>query len=88
MEGKKKMNWIKIAKTLLELLPLIIGAIKVLENLFPEPGQGSSKLKVIKEIITGINDDAIEQWPYIEKTIGVIVAFLNKVGIFKTSEPK
>lgn len=80
------MNWIVIVKTVLELLPAIIAAIKAIEAVLPEANKGVEKLALVRGIITGTGDEATKNWPMIESTINKLVAFFNKLGIFKTSK--
>lgn len=79
------MNWISSVKAILELLPVIIVALKAIESLLPEAGRGADKLALVRDIVEGVNDDARKNWPAIETAISKIVAFFNKVGIFKTT---
>lgn len=79
------MNWVSIVKIVLELLPAIIAAIKAIEDLLPKEKQGTEKLALVREIITTTSDEASKNWPIIEAVITKLVAFCNKVGIFKTS---
>jgi len=79
------MNRISIVKLTFSLLPIIIEAIKAIEQAIPEHGKGAEKLAAIKEIVTGINSQAAEFWPYIEKTINTLVKLFNLTGVFKKS---
>ena len=81
------MSWLGIVKMVLELLPAIIAALKAIESVLPETGKGAEKLALVRDIVEGVNDDAKNNWPLIENTIGKIVAFLNKVGVFKKNTP-
>ena len=80
------MSWITIIKTILTLLPLLIEAIKAIEAAIPQSGRGPEKLAAIKEIITGVNQQAVELWPTLEKVIGALVKLFNSTGIFKTNK--
>jgi len=80
------MSWIAIVKVILELLPAIIAALKAIEAALPEANKGAEKLSLVREIVEGVSDDAKKNWPYIELAIAKIVAFFNKVGIFKPSK--
>jgi len=68
------------------LIPALIAALKAIEAALPESGKGAEKLVLVREIVEGINDEAKDNWPLIEKTIGRLVAFFNKMGIFQSSK--
>jgi hypothetical protein len=81
-----------IVKAVLELLPMIITAMKGLEEIFPENGSGSLKLAVIRTTIeklytVGKNTTLQfeELWPAIETVIEGTVGLFNKNGVFKKS---
>ncbi len=84
------MNWLMLAKILLELLPAIIGGIKSLEQAMPGPGQGAAKLEALRAVLQGAHDtgeaalgtfDAL--WPSIVKVVGNLVDTFNRAGIFR-----
>ena len=76
------MNWLTTASSLLQLLPAIITAIKAIEEAIPGQGQGEAKLAAIREILESVSGQATTLWPFIEKAIGVLVAFFNRTGVF------
>lgn len=82
------MNILSIIKAVLLLLPAIIEAIKAVEELFPDSGNGDTKLSFIREIVKSAYevvddlDDFEDLWPFIERAISVVVGFFNKVGLF------
>ena len=80
------MNWFEIVSAVLKLIPDIIDAIKAIEKAIPEPGQGASKLEIIKTAIVSVNENAAEIWPYVAKVVAGIVSVFNMTGVFKTSD--
>ena len=72
---------------ILQLLPSIIATIKAIEVVIPGPGLGEEKRNLILDIIKGVGGDVGELIPAITKVIALVVAMLNKLGIFKTSVP-
>jgi hypothetical protein len=83
------MQFLTILKLILTILPLLIDAIKLIEQLIPESGKGSAKLGAVKSVIEPsyrASDETIpfeSGWPIIEKVISGIVTALNDAGVFK-----
>ena len=66
----------------LKLLPAIIQAIQSVEEAVPQPGVGPDKKQLILDIVRGIlGDEGLV--PAIAKVIDLVVALLNKLGVFK-----
>lgn len=74
----------------LELIPIIIGAVRAIEAALPESGLGAAKLAAVrmaveaafdgvKDVLGAFND----VWPRIEGIVQRIVATLNSAGVFK-----
>ena len=76
------MSWLSTASSLLQLLPAIITAIKAIEEAIPGKGQGEMKLAAIREILESVSGQVTTLWPFIEKTISVLVGLFNKTGVF------
>jgi hypothetical protein len=81
-----------IIKAVLELLPMVIVAMKGLEDIFPENGSGALRLAVIRttiEKLYTLGKNATVQfeelWPALETVIEGIVVVFNKNGVFKKS---
>lgn len=70
-------------KLILSLLPLIIQAVRQLEELFPESDRGAMKLDLIRRTIQNVYDISDNTLPLIEKMVNTIVDVFNKFGIFK-----
>lgn len=84
------MNWIVIAKTVLDLLPALIAVIKALEEAFPAGGQGQLKLDMLRASLQGAYSTANNAtlafetlWPALQSTANNIVATFNATGVFK-----
>jgi hypothetical protein len=70
-------------KLILSLLPLVIQAVRQLEELFPESDRGAMKLDLIRRTIQNVYDISDNTLPLIEKMVNTIVDIFNKFGIFK-----
>ncbi len=69
-------------KLVLQLLPLLIEAVKTLEQAFPEGGQGQKKLEVLKTIVQGVlslGGEFEAAWPTIDRAVSGIVLLMNSV---------
>jgi len=84
------MSWIIIAKTVLELLPALLEAIKAIESAIPESGSGKQKAELVRGALQaayevgGKSIATFEQiWPALQATIGVAVSTFNSIGVFK-----
>lgn len=62
---------------ILQLLPLIINAIKVIEEAIPDGGQGEKKLQAIRNILEAADSSVTALWPTIEKVIKAVVGLFN-----------
>lgn len=77
----------------LELVPVIIGAIRAIEQALPESGQGSAKLAALRlaiqagyesvQDVLGAFDDV---WPRIESLVRSLVAKFNETGLFSKGD--
>lgn len=70
-------------KLVISILPIIIEAVKQIEALFPESGNGRQKLELVKNILISADSNLEDSWPLISKVIGSVVAFCNSTGLFK-----
>lgn len=71
---------------ILQLLPLIIDAIKAVETLVPSGKQGQAKLETVLGVIADTGDNVRELEPVITKVINRVVGLANKTGAFKTTK--
>ena len=74
----------------LELIPIIIAAVRAIEAALPEQGLGSAKLAAVRMAIEAAFDSVqdvlgtfSDVWPRIERMVAGIVASLNAAGVFK-----
>ena len=81
------MSFIEIVRVVVQLLPLIIDAIKVVESAVPESGKGAQKLDLVKSVLEGSytasngqNFNAI--WAAISTVISGLVKVFNSTGVF------
>jgi len=82
------MGFLQILKLVLQLLPLILEAIKTVEAASNVSGNGSAKLELVKGLLTSTVDigndvDKSQYGAAIEKAIALSVSFFNTVGVFK-----
>jgi hypothetical protein len=81
------MGYLAILKLIVQLLPIIIDAVKAIEAAIPAAGQGSVKLETVKNLVMSVADitqdvDSKNLSSAIEKVIGLVVTLLNKTGVF------
>ena len=81
---------IAIAKAVSALWPLAIQFVEQVELLLPAPGNGATKLQMVKEwlkaayeSIEGLSITFDEVWPTLERLIAALIASLNALGLFK-----
>jgi hypothetical protein len=68
---------------IIKLIPAIIAVIKTVEEMFPLPGAGKDKLKLVHDMLVAVHGNLDDIWPKIEAIVAAVVAFANKVGVFK-----
>lgn len=67
----------------LKMLPVIIAAIKVIEEAIPGNGQGEQKLAMLRQILELADGTITNIWPTIEGLVKVLVKTFNDTGVFK-----
>jgi len=84
------MKFLTILKAIIALLPMVIEAIKAVEEAIPGQGKGEAKLAAIRAILEGAYAAAqdigltfSELWPALEKTIAGLVGAFNSAGVFR-----
>lgn len=82
------MNFLSILKLVVQLLPMIIDAVKAIEAAIPAAGQGSAKLEAVKSLVTSVADiagdvDSKNLSGALDKAISLVVTLFNKTGVFK-----
>jgi len=70
----------------LQLLPGIIEAVRLIEALVPIPQTGKQKLEAVLGIITDTTSDVGDLIPAIVKIVARIVGLANTTGVFKTGK--
>ena len=68
---------------LLALIPMLIAAIKAVEEAIPGQGKGKEKLDLVLNIIQATGDQVGGLLPAITKAIAAIVSAFNAAGVFK-----
>lgn len=82
----------------LKLLPLVLGAVKAVEEAIPLPGQGKLKLDLVLDVIKSAYDasTSLTKEFSFEKLVTLVVPMINQIvalhnalGLFQksTSEP-
>lgn len=73
----------------LELVPIIIGAIRAIEVAIPESGQGAAKIAALRLAIEAGYDSVQDVlgafgdvWPRIEALVKALVTRFNESGLF------
>lgn len=77
-------------KAWLELVTVIIGAMRALEAAIPESGMGSAKRAALRaaieagwDAVSGVLGPLEEIWPRVEEIASKLVAAFNSTGLFK-----
>jgi hypothetical protein len=81
---------------ILKIFPLVLGAIRSIEDAIPLPGQGTKKLDLVLDILRTAYDGGMEvakdcSW---EKLVTIVVPMItrivdlhNELGLFQKSQP-
>lgn len=84
------MKFLSILKLVVSILPLLIDAIKAVEDAIPGAGKGEAKLAAVRsamessyKVSTDVQASFEEVWPVMENTVGGIVKGFNAAGVFK-----
>lgn len=72
------MKALETLMTVLRLLPVIVAAVKALEEALPTSGAGKDKLAALREIMTSVDASINAVWPAVETAVAVIVKLMNK----------
>jgi hypothetical protein len=85
------MKFIAAARLIVALMPILVAAIKSAEELFPEGGNGATKLALVRGLIesayaTASDTEATfdEIWPTLKRAIDSIVAAFNSARVFRS----
>ena len=70
-------------RVVIGLLPTLIEAVKNIEGLFPEGGQGQMKLALVVESLKQVQEVSDDYIPIIKQVITAIVQVFNSFGVFK-----
>lgn len=89
------MSTLSRVKGWLELVPLVIAAMRAIEAQIPETGQGSAKLLALRaaleagwDSVQALLGGISEVWPRIEALVASLAAAFNKTGLFKKEGAK
>lgn len=84
------MKFLKIARLIVSLMPILITAIKSAEEAMPESGKGAVKLAMVRGMLesaySAANDTEAtfdEVWPPIKRAVDAIVSAFNAAKSFK-----
>ena len=67
----------------LKMLPVIIAAIKAIEDAIPGNGKGEQKLAMLRQILELTDSTITNLRPTIESVVKVLVNTFNDTGTFK-----
>ena len=83
------MKLLTVLRIVVSMLPMIIQAIKAVEEAIPGKGEGELKLALVRGLLetaysvaTDVEVSFEEVWPVLLKTITAIVGAFNKSGTF------
>jgi hypothetical protein len=84
------MEYLKLLQSVVMLLPTLAEAVKSIEALFPESGQGQKKLEAVRGMmedsykVAGETAGAFQQiWPIASGAVGSLVKLYNQTGAFQ-----
>lgn len=87
----------KTLQLIFRLFPLLLSAVKAVEEAIPLPGQGNKKLELVLDVLKTAYDAGDEllrsfSWNRVAEIavplINKIVALLNALGVFQKSAPE
>ena len=61
-----------------KLLPVIIEAIKAVEQAVPGQGKGEQKLAALRGILEVLDSGIVAIWPQVSKVVGILVEAMNR----------
>lgn len=61
-----------------KLLPVIIEAIKAIEQAVPGQGKGEQKLAALRGILEVLDSGIVAIWPQVAKVVGILVEAMNR----------
>jgi hypothetical protein len=86
---------IAIWNLLTMLMPQVLAMIQVIENQFPQQGQGAKKLEMIRAALENsfhtIEQTAVtfeQLWPVLGPIINGAVSIFNSAGVFQKQPPQ
>ena len=62
----------------IKLLPVIIEAIRAIENAIPGQGKGEQKLAALRGILEVLDSSIVAIWPQVSKVVGILVEAMNR----------
>lgn len=74
--------------TIFKLLPVIISAIKAVEDVIPGQGQGEKKLVAVREMLEAVDTSIAAIWPQISSLIAVLVKTMTASGVLNANTSK
>jgi hypothetical protein len=84
------MKFLAAARLIISLMPMLIAAIKSAEEIFPESGNGATKLALVRGMIesayatAGDTESTFDEaWPAIKRAVDSIVAIFNNSKMFQ-----
>ena len=88
------MQYVAIARFIVEIFGLLVELIKQIEAQFPDSDLGNMKREAVIKMLEGavntsrdvVGFDFEKAIPAVETTIGVIVGMFNKTGAFQTTK--
>ncbi len=67
----------------IQMILAVIELVKLVEKLFPESGQGTAKLALVRQLAEQAIGDLTDMWPTLESVIAAFVKLANLAGTFK-----
>ena len=84
------MKFLSLVRIVISLMPILIEAIRAVEEALPGSNNGAAKLAMVRGLLESSYETATdteatfsEIWPAIQKTVSSIVTAFNNAGVFK-----
>jgi hypothetical protein len=81
------MKWLQVARAVLMLMPVLIGAIRAIEEAIPGEGKGEQKLAQLRAILEAAHDSMSKSvvsfediWPVLDTAVRNLVVAFNATG--------
>ena len=82
-------RFLQVMELAVKILPMVVVAVRTIEDAAPVPGQGTSKAEVLRSMVAAAHEAAGDDFPplasvlsMVDKLTGSVVILLKRCGIF------